>query len=179
MQKKRKEIEIKLLFRNKKSIISKLGKKMKLDKKLVISDKYYSNADNKADMSNKNNLIRIRNFDNKVELTYKGKALDNKNIWHRTELTTEIKSPEIMEGILDNLGFKKISEYKSKKEYWHFDNLEIVFARFSLPASLEFMEIEGTSEKKIRKVVKQLGNNVKEVGEEIFKIFDNKRKTRT
>jgi predicted adenylyl cyclase CyaB len=178
MQEK-KEIEIKLLFRNKKSIITKLGKKMKLDKELTISDKYYSNSDNKADMSNKKKLIRIRNFDNKVELTYKGNAFDNKNIWHRTELTTEIKSPEIMEKILDNLGFKKISEYKSKKEYWHFDNIEIVFAKFSQPAPLEFMEIEGTSEKKIKNVVKQLGNNVKEVGEEIFKIFDDKRKART
>ena len=127
-------------------------------------------------MRNIHSLIRIRKINNnEAELTYKGKVKNKNNIWHRAELTTKILSPEIMDKILINLGFKKISEYKSQKEYWEFNNLEIVFNKFTKPAYLEFMEIEGDSEKKIKNIIKKLGKNVQKVGEEIFEIFDKKR----
>jgi len=172
---KNEEIEIKLQFRNKKKIISILGKKIKFRKKFRIYDKYYSQ--NYSDMSNVHNLIRIREIKNSnAELTYKGKTKNRSNIWYRVELTTQIASPKAMEKILNNIGFKKISEYRSEKEYWELDNLEIVFSKFTSPAYLEFAEIEGKSEKKIKDLIKKLGKHVKEVGEEIFEVFDKKRK---
>ena len=72
-----------------------------------------------------------------------------------------------MEKILLNLGLNKISEYKSEKEFWKYKKQNIVFAKFTMPAHLTFMEIEGNSDKEIKETVKLLGDNVKEVGEEI------------
>ncbi len=172
---KDKEIEIKLLFKNKKAIINKLKPHIKLKSKINIHDRYYG-YDN-FDMSNVNNLVRIRTINKKKsELTFKSKAKDMKNVWHRTELNTWIGSPEKMEKILLNLGLNKISEYKSEKEFWDYKKQEIVFAKFTIPARLNFMEIEGNSKKEIKKTVKLLGNNIKEVGEEIFEVFDRVRK---
>lgn len=174
-QKTKKEIEIKLLYRSKTKIISKLGPRMILEKGESIHDVYYGQKG--CDMRNINILTRIRKIKNgNAELTCKGKTKDKKNIWHRIELTTKISSPEIMKEILISLGFNKISEYKSRREYWKFNGLEIIFVNFTLPAPLKFMEIEGASEREIRNIVKRLGNNTREVGEEIFKIFDNQRK---
>ena len=128
-------------------------------------------------MKNSNQLIRIREIKgDKTELTFKGKAQDKNNVWHRKEINLKIDSVHNMEKILLNLGLKKISEYQSQKEYWKLGNLEIVFAHFTVPTELTFMEIEGPSEKEIRQVVEQLGDSVKEAGEEIFEIFDQIRK---
>jgi len=174
---KDKEIEIKLLFKNKKAIINKLNPEIKFQNKVNIHDIYF--GFNKFDMSNTNKLVRIRKISKqKAELTFKGKAQDKKNIWHRTELNTDISSPEQMEKILLKLGLKKISEYKSVKEYWIYKEQKIVFAMFTAPAHLKFMEVEGESEKEIKKTVKRLSKNVKQVGEEIFKIFDKARKNK-
>jgi len=174
---KDKEIEIKLLFRNKKAIIDKLKPHVGFKSKINIHDRYYGY--DSFDMSNVNNLVRIRTINKeKSELTFKGKAKDKKNIWHRTELNTQIKSPEKMEKILFNLGLNKISEYKSEKEFWNYKKQEIVFAKFTMPARLNFMEIEGNSEKEIKKTVEFLGNDVKEAGEEIFEVFDKARKNK-
>lgn len=173
-KKNKKELEIKLLFKNKKKIISKLGRGMKFKKKADIYDRYYNKKH--SNMKNIHSLIRIREITHSgAELTYKGKTKDKNNIWHRVELTTQIFSPEIIDKILISLGFNKISEYKSKREYWKFNGLEIIFIKFISPTPLEFMEIEGNSEKKIRNTIKKLGNDVEEVGEEIFEIFDQKR----
>jgi len=174
---KDKEIEIKLVFKNKKAIISKLKPFIKFRRKLNIHDSYYGYG---FDMRNINNLVRIRTVnEKKSELTFKGKTKDRKNIWHRTEISTPIKSPEKMEKILLNLGLNKISEYKSEKEFWKYKKQNIVFAKFTMPAHLTFMEIEGNSDKEIKETVKLLGDNVKEVGEEIFKIFDKARLDKT
>ena len=171
--KKNKEIEIKLLFKNKKKIVSMLG--IEFQKKISLYDTYYGLKN--SDMSNKHSLIRIREEKNgKAELTYKGKTRDKKNIWHRIELNTDIGSPEVMKKILNKLGFEQISEYKNEKEYYNYQGLEICFAKFTLPAKLSFMEIEDENEVKIRNLVTKLGNNVKEVGEEIFAVFDKARK---
>lgn len=168
-----KEIEIKLIFKNKDKIIKILKPDIRFIEKIKLHDSYYGL---KNDMSNKNVLFRIRRKgNNHNELTYKGRALDKKNIWHRIELTTHIESPIVIEKILEQINFKKISEYKSEKEVYGCNGLEICFTKFTLPAKLEFMEIEGKSEKKIRNLVNKIGTNAQEVGEEIFKTFDRVR----
>jgi len=173
-QKNKREVEVKLLFKDKKGIISKLGQEMKFKKRANIYDRYYGQKN--LDMYNIHPLIRIRNINNKeTELTYKGAVKDKNNIWHREELTIKIASPKIISKILMKLGFKEISEYRSKREYWKYNGLEIIFTKFTSPSCLEFVEIEGSSEKKIKNTIQKLGNNVKEVGEEIFEIFDKKR----
>lgn len=177
-----KEIEIKLLFKNKKELISALKPQIKFVKRLRIYDRYFSQKHN--DMKNLHSLVRIREaleeknaklICKSTDLTYKGKAKNQNNVWHRLELTTKVESSNLMAKILTNIGLKKISEYKNEKEYWKLDGLEIVFANFTKPARLTFMEIEGTSEKKILDLIKRLGNKVQKVGEEIFEVFDKKR----
>jgi predicted adenylyl cyclase CyaB len=170
-----KEIEIKMLFKSKNKIIALLRPDIKFKKKVALHDTYF--GPQKFDMSNKNDLMRIREEKNgKTELTFKSKAKDRKNIWHRIELSININSPANMAKILEHINFKKISEYKSIKEYYNFKNLEICFAHFTLPTKLEFMEIEGKSEKEIRSLVQKIGNRAREVGEEIFDVFDKVRK---
>jgi len=169
---KEKEIEIKLTFKNKEEVLSKL-KTAKFVKKVAIHDVYYGTGEN---MSNSNSLTRIRDIEGEeIELTFKSKAQDNNNVWHRVELTTIISSADTMGKILSHLNLNKISEYQNIKEYYDVDGLEIVFADFTLPAKLIFMEIEGESEEEIRKILSILGDSVKEAGEEIFDVFDKAR----
>ena len=77
-----------------------------------------------------------------------------------------------MENILNLLGFEKLSNYRQVREFYDYLGLELSFARFTFPAKLNFLEIEGKSERQIRQVVKVLDGYVQEVGEEIFKVFD-------
>ena len=166
-----KEIEIKLLFKNKKSIIAALQPQIKSKGYFFVRDTYFGHKN--TTMENTHELFRIRETNKKnTELTLKGKAADKKNIWHRTELTIKIDSSETAREILAYLGFQKIREYESRKEHWDYDGAEITFAKFFKPARLEFMEIEGKSNKQIRALVKKLENKVQEAGEEIFKVFD-------
>lgn len=169
-----KEIEIKLAIRNKERVLSLLKSKGEFIKQISINDTYYGLEDTK--MRNTKKIIRIREKNkNDVELTYKSKAHDNNNVWHRTELTVKVSSAHLMDKILSHIGIKGIYKYKSKKEYWKLDNLEVVIAQFTEPAFLEFMEIEGKSEKDIKRLISKFGNNVTEVGEYFFKVFDNTR----
>jgi len=76
---KDKEIEIKLLSKNKKVIINNLKPHIKFKNKINVHDRYYGY--NNFDMSNVNNLVRIRTINKeKSESTFKGKAKDRKNI---------------------------------------------------------------------------------------------------
>lgn len=173
MESNSREIEIKLLFKDKQEVLSKISPAPKFIKKISIYDVYYSKGN---EMKNTNEFFRVREIDNKkVELTFKGKAKDNNNVWYRDEITTKISSVKEADKTLTKQGFKKVSEYKSEKEYYKSDGVEITFAKFIVPASLEFMEIEGESEEKIRDIVKGLGDSVKEAGEEIFRVFDERR----
>jgi len=168
-----KEIEIKLSYKNKREILDKLGPTAKFAGIKNFHDIYYRFKDN--EMKNTNDALRLRITEEASELTYKSKTEDRDNVWHRTELTTTVSSPEILDQILSGVGIQRLYEYQSQKEYWMLDGCEIVFAHFTLPAELDFMEIEGSSEKEIRTVVERLGDSVVEVGENFFKVFDNAR----
>ncbi len=169
------EIEMKLLFSSKEKIVSLLGSSMEFQGKKSIRDVYYTEKG--KGISNDKHIFRLRREDNKeAELTYKGASLDNEGIWHREELNVGIKDGEVMEKILGILGLERFSEYTSKREYWKFGNANIVFINFFFPAELEFMEIEASSEEQIKEIVEILGNEVSKAGEEIFEVFDRKRK---
>ncbi len=168
---KNKEIEIKLIFDDKEDIIKSIPDII-FKKSLKIRDRYYGRE--YLDMKNNHQIIRIREKINLFsELTYKGKTKNYNNIWERTEINVPIEDAEKMNKILLLLGFKKIREFFSEREYWSMgDNIEIVFSKFKKPKFLEFMEIEAKSHKGINSLLKLLGNKTKEAGEEIFNIFD-------
>lgn len=170
-----KEIEIKLKFKNKTAIVKTLGSTAKFQNKKEIHDLYFGTK--AKDMRNRNTLLRLRTIGRDFnELTLKGKSHGHGNIWHRVELTSQISSPLAIAKMLSFLGYQKISEYKSTREYWTYHGLKIDFIEFTKPAPLIFMEIEGPSNQAIKKTLAKLNGLVTEAGEEIFKIFDKKRK---
>ena len=163
------ETEIKRKYKNKNQIIhliKKLGAKFK--EKYELHDTYFSFQ---KDMSNKHEIVRIREKGNSSELTLKEKCKSKGNIWKRVELTCKIDNPQIMCEILVNLGLSKIKENISYREIYLLDGMEIAFIDFSKPSKLSLIELEGP-ESNIKKMIKLLGNSVKIVGEEAFSKFD-------
>ncbi len=166
-----KEIEINLTYNNKNKIISLLKPGVEFLRKTSFLDKYYSQGGSK--MKQVETFVRIRVIKGEIcELTYKGKPTNDHNIKKREELTTKIEDPNVIEKILINSGFKKLSEYESDREYWKINNSELVFINFKKPASLNYLEIEGSSKEKISKIIKKIDKHVKKVGDKIFKKFD-------
>ena len=173
MAKNNQEIEVKATFQDQQAVLNILQPQLTFVNRVSINDTYFSSG---ASMSNTNNLVRIREINNdKVELTFKGKTVDTNNIWQRTEITTLVDSATNAKAILANLGLKVVSEYQNAKEYYDYNGLEIVFARFTLPATLEFMEIEGDTTTAVAEVIEKLGQTSTVVGEEIFDVFDRAR----
>jgi adenylate cyclase class IV len=166
---KNKEIEIKLLFSDKKKIVSKLEPRIRFLKSVKVLDKYYSFSNF---IKNKSDFFRIRIIDKKAELTYKGRSKNKNGIIKKTELTSEISSSEAIEVILKKAGLEKRSEHRSEKEYWALDDIEIVFVKFIKPAKLIFMEIEGPSKNKIENVLKKIEDCVSIMEESDFNVFD-------
>jgi len=171
----KKEIEVKLLYKNKDKIIERLRPGIKLLGKTEVFDKYYGAA--KDGIKNKNHFIRIRKINGEIELTYKGKAENKRNIISRKELTVKISAVGPAEKILYSLGYQKISDHQSKREFWSFDGAEIVFSEFTKPAHLRFMEIEANSDNRIKEILKKISGCVSKVGEDIFSKFDRKGTT--
>jgi predicted adenylyl cyclase CyaB len=165
------EIEVKLEYKNKETILKKLKSLGAIFKeKYSLDDTYLGFS---KSMSNKNKLVRVRKRDNFCELTFKGKAKDNSHIWKRIEINTEIKEPAKIIDILSNLGLTKIKENASKREIYMLGNLEIAFIDYDLPAKLSLIELEG-EENEINDLLNKLGNLAKKVGEDYFKSFDKK-----
>lgn len=164
-----KETEIKLKYNNKNQII-KIIKKLgaKFNEKYDLHDTYFSFHNN---MSNKHEIVRIREKGNSCELTFKGKCKSKGNVWKRVEITCKINNPRIMCEILINLGLSKIKENMSHREIYLLNGIEIAFIDFTKPSKLSLIEIEGPQEK-IKRIINKLGKSVKEVGEEAFSKFD-------
>lgn len=165
-----KEIEVKLRYNNRNKIIKliqKLGARFKGRHEL--HDTYFSFRN---DMSNKHEIVRIREKGNLCELTFKGKCKSKSNVWERIELSCKIGNPKNMCEILTNLGLFKIKENISQREIYLLGGVELAFIDFSKPSKLSLIELEGR-EDKIKKIIKMLGNSVKTVGEEAFSEFDS------
>lgn len=169
-----KEIEVKLTYKDRNIVINKLKEiKAVFREKYVLEDHYYSM--NGKDMSNSNELIRVRKKGDKSELTFKGKCENQSNIWERVELTTSLGNPESMLKILESLKFNKLSVTKSNREIWNLDDVEIAIIEIFYPANIDFIEIEGPTKEKVEKTLNLMGKTVKEATEEIFKHLDEAR----
>lgn len=166
---KNSETELKLVYKNKKSVVSiikEIGAKKKSSFKL--HDIYFG----KEDMSNKNQLLRLRSRDKNYELTFKGKCKSKGHIWKRTEITVPLQEIKKIQQILNALNFRKISENKSRREIWDLNGLEIVFIDFFFPKKIKIIEIEG-KKSKIQSTFEKLKDVATPVGEDIFEDFDN------
>jgi predicted adenylyl cyclase CyaB len=170
-----KEIEIKLDYKSKKLVIARLKEIGALFcHKAYLEDRYFGLPG--TTMSNRNNLLRIRREGKSSELTFKVDCKDKANVWERREMTVKIDSPDVMEEILKNLGFVKLSENKSRREAWSIGRTEAVFISFISPEKMTMLEIEGPEPKMIKKIVARLKGSVWEIGEKSFKRFDDSRK---
>lgn len=165
-----KEIEVKLKYKDKEKVVEKL-KNMgaKFREKYLLEDHYFSLTGN--DMSNTNELLRIRKKGDKQELTFKGKCETEGNIWERVEINTDIGDSEALLKIFEHLKLNQLSTNKSFREFWDLGNAEIAFTDITYPAEIKFMEIEASADK-INKILKELNDLVSEAGEEIFKKLD-------
>lgn len=171
-----KEVEIKATYENRNKIIEKLKELgFEFKEKYLLEDYYYSQTG--TEMANSKDFIRIRSKGNEKELTFKGKKEKKGNIWERVELNTPVEEPEKFVRIFEELGFNKISENKSNREYWQKENIEFVFVDMIHPTEIHFLEIEA-DEDKIKWLMSELGNLVDEAGEEIFEKLDEARRNK-
>ncbi|MFA4886974.1 MAG: class IV adenylate cyclase [Candidatus Nanoarchaeia archaeon] len=165
------EIEVKMKYENKENVLAKLktlGAKFR--EEYPLNDTYFSL--NATDMKDAKEFIRIRKKGEKSELTFKGKKETSSEIWKKIELTTSLGDSEAMNQILDHLGFNRILENKSMREYWMIGDVEIAFISLFQPTELDWLEIEAPSEEKVQKVLDQLNGLAETVGEEYFKKID-------
>ncbi len=172
-----KEIEVKLTYEDKDKVIERLKEIDAIFReKYLLEDHYFSLTG--TDMSNTNDLLRIRKKGNHQELTFKGKCETEGNIWERIELNTDIGSAETVLKIFEHLKLNNLSTNKSFREFWDIKDVEIVFSDITYPAEIKFIEIEGPTKEKVQGVLDLLGDLVVEAGEEIFRKLDEARKAK-
>jgi predicted adenylyl cyclase CyaB len=170
-----KEIEVKLTYKDKEKVLAKLKEIGAVFREKYDLEDYYFSIHG-TDMSNSNDLLRVRKKGAKQELTLKGKCETSGNVWERIEINSPVGDYQAVLKMFDHLKLNKLSVNKSYREVWDLGDAEILFSDITYPAKVSFMEIEAPSAERVNEVVKLLGNLVKEAGEEIFKILDQARK---
>ena len=166
-----KEIEIKLKYRDEKSFRNKLKAiKAKPIETYEIIDCYYAKDD--ETMKSAEKLLRVRTKRGVSELTFKGKLETDSNVWERVEINTPIGDPEKMISILGHLGFKKILQNKTLREYWSVDGTELAIIKIIEPAKVDFVEIEGKTKEAVEKVAQQFKGILEPIGKDHFKKLD-------
>ncbi len=127
------EIEIKLKIRNKEELKSKLLKDFKGIHKinLVNYDLYYNKPVGTGDFSHTDEALRVRStteidiktrkiLKNTNDITYKGPKLDN-IIKSRVEHVCKISDSDIMDLILQALGYRKVISILKQREVIHIE----------------------------------------------------------
>lgn len=170
-----KEIEIKLTYKDKDKVLERLKEiGAKFREKYLLEDYYYSITG--TNMSNTNDLLRVRKQGDKQELTLKGKCESEGNVWERIELNTNIDDAETVLKMFEHLKLNSLSTNKSYREFWDIGDVELVFSEITYPAEVDFIELEGPSKERVEEVLKMFDGLVEEAGEEIFKKLDEARK---
>lgn len=122
---------------------------------------------------NAHSFIRVRNEGKRIILTYKNHL--NNTITGTEEINVEVSDYEKTIAILKAGGLKPKSEEDSYREKWQLDDVEIDIDTW--PWIPSYVEIEGPSEEKVRKVSEQLGFNMNEaiIGsvDEVYKLYYN------
>ena len=120
---------------------------------------------------NAHSFIRVRNEGKRIILTYKNHL--NDTITGTEEINVEVSDYEKTIAILKAGGLKPKSEEDSYREKWQLDDVEIDIDTW--PWIPSYVEIEGPSEERVRKVSEQLGFNMNEaiIGsvDEVYKLY--------
>ncbi len=120
---------------------------------------------------NAHSFIRVHNEGKRIILTYKNHL--NNTITGTEEINVEVSDYEKTIAILKAGGLKPKSEEDSYREKWQLDDVEIDIDTW--PWIPSYVEIEGPSEEKVRKVSEQLGFNMNEaiIGsvDEVYKLY--------
>lgn len=120
---------------------------------------------------NAHSFIRVRNEGKRIILTYKNHL--NNTITGTEEINVEVSDYEKTIAILKAGGLKPKSEEDSYREKWQLDDVEIDIDTW--PWIPSYVEIEGPSEERVRKVSEQLGFNMNEaiIGsvDEVYKLY--------
>lgn len=126
-----KEIEILVeVFNDKQSALTKL-EKFNFKGLKDTYDIYYLDLKRKNLQPDKDGklkeCLRLRNKDNKFFLTHKKDNFDESGNWlYSDEYEVEVSDFKVASKIVNNLGFEKLVEVKSHKNYFVHDNYEIV-----------------------------------------------------
>lgn len=104
-----------------------------------------------------NSFIRIRDEGDKTTLTFKRRTKSDKEttIDSTHELETTVGDFETAVNIFAEAGWKYITYQESRRETWHYGDVEIVIDEW--PWIKPYIEIEGPSEDALRRVAAELG----------------------
>src|SRR3989344_5025968 len=101
----------------------------------------------------KGGWVRVRQEAEKVTLSVK--IVDGNKIENKREICLEVDDYKKAELMLETLGCRKKAYQENKREVWKMDDVEITIDEW--PYLEPYIEIEGSSEKSIKKAVEKLG----------------------
>lgn len=101
-----------------------------------------------------NAFIRIRDEGDKVTMTYK-KFHDEAAIGGVRELEVQVSSFDDTVKLLELAGWPAVTYQESKRETWRLNDVEIVVDEW--PWIAPYIEVEGPSEERVRRVAEELG----------------------
>lgn len=162
------EIKIRLIYPNLEELEKKIAEKFTFINEEHQIDTYYNSPI--RDFKESDEALRIRIVNNEAELTYKGPKLSNKSK-SREELTVKIDNPDVMDKILQKLGF--VSVFKVEKIRKNFHGGKFIISLDRVIGLGDFLEIEGinVSEEELTAFVNNFTDEFNIVGEKTLKSY--------
>ncbi len=159
------EFETKVLALDKAVILQKLKDLGATEEAEVLLKRYV------FDMSEENvEWIRLRTNGQKTTLTYKYKVRFNTKIGETVEIETDVSDFDKTAEILKKIAFKEIFYQENKSQTFRYQDVEFVIVDWPLLPT--YLEIESSSEEKVKEGLKLLGLDGQDVGDkDIVEIF--------
>jgi len=106
----------------------------------------------------KGGWLRIRDEEDRITMSLK--VVDGNKIENQKEICLEVDDFQEAELLLTTIGCKKKAYQENKREIWTLEDVEITINEW--PFLEPFVEIEGKSERVVKKTAEKLGFNYKE-----------------
>lgn len=106
----------------------------------------------------KGGWLRIRDEEDKITMSLK--VVDGNKIENQKEACIEVDDFQKAELLLITIGCEKKAYQENKRETWSLKDVEVTIDEW--PFLESFIEIEGKSEKTVKKIAEKLGFNYKE-----------------
>jgi adenylate cyclase, class 2 len=103
----------------------------------------------------KGGWLRIRDEEDRITMSLK--VVDGNKIENQREVCLEIDDFQKAELLLTTIGCEKKAYQENKREIWVLENVEITIDKW--PFLEPFVEIEGKSEKTVKRIAEKLGFN--------------------